>query len=187
MEPEPGEQVFFHGHPSWRSMLALQVKGLLAAILAGVLAGLITAVVSGSVSVLVVIAAVLAVFVVVAVIALGRRRRITYTITNQRLTIKTGLASRELHETRLERVQNVNSRQSLLERVLRVGTVDFDTAGSASFDFSFRGVAHPDRIARTVHRALREHVEPGEPGEPGGAERSAPPPGGPQPGGPQPG
>ena len=163
METENSEQVFFEGHPSWRSMLGLHLKGLLAAILAGVLAGLITAVASGSVSVLWVIAAVLAVFVIVSVIALYRRRRTTYKITNQRLTIQTGVASRELHETRLERVQNVNSRQSMLERLLGVGTVDFDTAGSASFDFSFRGVAHPDRIVRTVDRALRERVEPGAP------------------------
>jgi uncharacterized membrane protein YdbT with pleckstrin-like domain len=163
VQSETGEQVFFEGHPSWRSMLSLHLKGLLAAILAGVLAGLITAVASGSVSVLWVIAAVLAVFVIVGVIALYRRRRTTYTITSERLTIQTGVASRELHETRLERVQNVNSRQSLLERLLRIGTVDFDTAGSASFDFSFRGVSHPDRIVRTVDRALRERVAPAGP------------------------
>jgi uncharacterized membrane protein YdbT with pleckstrin-like domain len=160
MEPESGEQVFFTGHPSWRSMLGLQFKGLLAAILAGVLAGLITAVASSSVSVGWVIAAVLAVFVIVAVIGLLRRRRTTYAITNQRLTIQTGLASRELHQTRLERVQNVNLSQSMLERLLGVGTVDFDTAGSASFDFSFRGVAHPHRIVQTVDEALRQRAGP---------------------------
>jgi uncharacterized membrane protein YdbT with pleckstrin-like domain len=171
VESEIGEQVFFEGHPSWRSMVGLQLKGLLAAILAGVLAGLITAVAGSSVSVPWVIAAVLAVFVVVGVIGLFRRRRTTYRITNQRLTIQTGLASRELHETRLERVQNVNSRQSVLERLLGVGTVDFDTAGSASFDFSFRGVAHPHEIVRTVDRALRERVEPAPGGPaPGGSE-----------------
>jgi uncharacterized membrane protein YdbT with pleckstrin-like domain len=181
VESETGEQVFFEGHPSWRSMVGLQLKGLLAAILAGVLAGLITAVAGSSVSVPWVIAAVLAVFVVVGVIGLFRRRRTTYRITNQRLTIQTGLASRELHETRLERVQNVNSRQSVLERLLGVGTVDFDTAGSASFDFSFRGVAHPHAIVRTVDRALRERVEPG------GPEPTGPAPGDPETGGPAPG
>ena len=61
--------------------------------------------------------------------------------------------SREMHETRLERVQNVNSRQRPLERILRVGTVDFDTAGSASYDFRFRGVDHPaGSSARSIGR-----------------------------------
>jgi uncharacterized membrane protein YdbT with pleckstrin-like domain len=180
VETASEEQVFFKGHPSWRSMLAFQLKGLLAAIIAGVLAGLITAAVSGKVSVPWVIAAVLVVFVIVAVFGAFRRRRTTYTISSQRLTIETGLAAREVHETRLERVQNVNSRQSMLERLMRVGTVDFDTAGSASFDFSFRGVAHPRRIVRTVDRALRERAGPDALGERAGpdalGERAAPDP-----------
>jgi uncharacterized membrane protein YdbT with pleckstrin-like domain len=158
VEPATSEQVFFRGHPSWRSMISFHLKGLLAAIVAGVLAGLISAAVSGPVSVLWVVVAVLVVFGVVIVSGLIRRRRTTYTITSQRLTIQLGLMARELHQTRLDRVQNVNSRQSVLERVLRVGTVDFDTAGSAEFDFSFRGVAHPHRLVQTVDEALREHA-----------------------------
>ena len=136
-------------------MLAFHVKGLLAAIAAGVLAGLITSAVSASVNVFWVVVAVLAVFALVITRGAIRRTRTTYTITSQRLTIQLGLMARELHETRLDRVQNVNSRQSVLERLLGVGTVDFDTAGGASFDFSFRGVAHPHRIVRTVDQALR--------------------------------
>jgi uncharacterized membrane protein YdbT with pleckstrin-like domain len=99
---------------------------------------------------------VVACFVVVVLLGLVRRLRTTYTVTNQRLTIEVGLLSRDLHHTRLARVQNVSSSQSLLERLLQVGTVDFDTAGEAGFDFSFRGVANPREIVRTVDRALRE-------------------------------
>jgi uncharacterized membrane protein YdbT with pleckstrin-like domain len=161
VSPEPGEEVFFHGHPSWRSMLPFHLKGLLAAIAAGVVAGLITAAASGRMLVGWVILSVLAVFVYALASGALQRRRVTYTITSQRLTIQTGLVSRELHETRLERVQNVNSRQSLLERLLHVGTVDFDTAGGSAFDFSFRGVAHPHAIVRTVDRALRERAASG--------------------------
>ena len=42
VDPEPGEEVFFHGHPSWRSMLGFYVRGLLVAIVAGVIAGFVT-------------------------------------------------------------------------------------------------------------------------------------------------
>jgi uncharacterized membrane protein YdbT with pleckstrin-like domain len=156
MDPEPGEEVFFHGHPSWRSMLAFYIKGFFGAVLAGVIAGIVTRIAGGSVSVPLVVAVVLIVFVLVVVIGLVRRIATTYTITNRRLTIDIGLLSRALHETRLERVQNVNTRQSVLERMLRVGTVDFDTAGSADFDFAFRGVDDPRQIVRTVDRALHE-------------------------------
>jgi uncharacterized membrane protein YdbT with pleckstrin-like domain len=156
VDPEPGEQVFFHGHPSWRSMLAFYVRGLLAAVLAGAIAGLVTRVTGRSVDVALVTVAVLIVFLVMLVWGLVRRLTTTYTITNRRLTIRSGLLSRELHETRLERVQNVNSRQRLLERLLGVGTVDFDTAGGASYDFSFRGVEDPGQIVRTVNAALED-------------------------------
>jgi uncharacterized membrane protein YdbT with pleckstrin-like domain len=156
VDPEPGEDVFFHGHPSWRSMLAFYLRGLLVAVLAGVIAGLVTRITGRRVEDGWVGVAVAVVFVVVLVWGFVRRLATTYTITNRRLTIDVGLLSREMHETRLERVQNVNSRQHLLERMLGVGTVDFDTAGGASYDFKFRGVNNPRQIVRTVDRALHE-------------------------------
>jgi uncharacterized membrane protein YdbT with pleckstrin-like domain len=137
-------------------MLAFYVRGLLAAVLAGVIAGLVTRVAQGSVEVGWVGAAVAVVFVVVLLWGFIRRLATTYTITNRRLTIDIGLLSKEMHETRLERVQNVNSRQGLLERCVGVGTVDFDTAGGAAYDFKFRGVNNPRQIVRTVDRALHE-------------------------------
>jgi uncharacterized membrane protein YdbT with pleckstrin-like domain len=156
VDPEPGEEIFFHGHPSWRSMAPLYLKGLIASLLAGVVAGLVSRIVDGHVQVGWVIAAVLVVFAVLVAIGQIRRLQTTYSITNQRLTIETGLFSRDLHQTRLERIQNVNSRMSLFERILQVGTVDFDTAAEAEFDFSFRGVGDPRGIVRTVDRALHE-------------------------------
>jgi uncharacterized membrane protein YdbT with pleckstrin-like domain len=156
VDPEPGEQVFFHGHPSWRSMLAFYLRGLLVAIVAGVIAGLVSRVAGRTVDVFWVAVVVLVMFVVVLAWGLIRRIATTYTITNRRLTIRAGLLSRELHECRLERVQNVNTRQRLLERLLGVGTVDFDTAAGAAYDFSFRGVEDPGRIVKTVNTALED-------------------------------
>jgi uncharacterized membrane protein YdbT with pleckstrin-like domain len=156
MDPEAGEQVFFHGHPSWRGMLVFYVRGFLITVAGGVVAGIVTAIVKSSVNVAIVAAVVLVVFVIVLIVGFVGRLRTTYTITNRRLTIETGLVSRDLHETRLERVQNVNARQSVLGRLLSVGTVDFDTAASAEFDFAFRGVADPRQIVRTVDRALHD-------------------------------
>jgi uncharacterized membrane protein YdbT with pleckstrin-like domain len=153
---EPGEQVFFHGHPCWRSMLSFYLRGLVVAVVAGVIAGIVTRAAEGQVELLWVIAAVLVVFVVVLGTGVVRRMRTTYTITNRRLTIDLGLLSREMHETRLERVQNVRSRQTVLQRVVGVGTVDFDTAAGAAFDFAFHGVEDPGQIVRTVDRALHE-------------------------------
>jgi uncharacterized membrane protein YdbT with pleckstrin-like domain len=105
-----------------------------------------------------VIAAVLVVFLVVIGSGALRRARTTYTITSRRLTIQTGLMARDVHETRLEHVQNVNCHQTPLERLLDVGTVSFDTAGGAAFDFSFTGIEEPHRIVRTLDHALHERA-----------------------------
>jgi uncharacterized membrane protein YdbT with pleckstrin-like domain len=157
VEPEPGEQIFFHGHPSWRSMLGFYLKGVLAAAAAGAIAGAVTAIANSSVNVAIVIAAVLVVYALVLLVGFVRRVQTTYSITDQRLTIDTGLLSREVHETRLARVQNVNSTQSVLERMLRIGTLDFDTSATAEFDFKFRGVADPHKMARIVDGAIRQN------------------------------
>jgi uncharacterized membrane protein YdbT with pleckstrin-like domain len=166
VDPEPGEQIFFHGHPSWRSMAPFYGKGLLAGLAAGVVVGIAGAIANGSVQVPWVIAAVLVVFLVLIAIGQFRRIQTTYFITDRRLTIETGLLSRELHQTRLERVQNVNSSQSVFERMLFIGTVDFDTAAEAEFEFSFRGVANPRGIVRTVDRALHEQRGAGPASQP---------------------
>lgn len=120
MDPEPGEIVFFDGHPSWLSLSGLAGRGLLAAVAAGVVAGVATAINAGHVQTGWVIAAVAAVFLVLFAIGQLRRIQTTYSITNQRLTIETGILSRDLHQTRLERVQNVNATQSLGERILHI-------------------------------------------------------------------
>jgi uncharacterized membrane protein YdbT with pleckstrin-like domain len=76
-----------------------------------------------------------------------------YTITNQRLRIKRGIVARQVQQTQLDRVQNVNTNQSVLERVLQVGTVDFDTAGTDDSEFKFAGVEDPDEVVAAVDRA----------------------------------
>jgi uncharacterized membrane protein YdbT with pleckstrin-like domain len=152
------EHVLFDGHPSWRSTPGFHIKGILAAVVAGVIAGLATRVAAGHVQVGWVIAAVVSVFAVALIVGAIGRARTTYTITNERLMIQHGLLARNHQETRLERVQNVASRQSVLERLLGVGTVEFDTAGEAQYDFAFRGVANPREIVRAVDTALRDRL-----------------------------
>jgi uncharacterized membrane protein YdbT with pleckstrin-like domain len=156
METEPGEEIFFLGHPSWRSILAFYVKGLLLTIIAGAIAGVITRATGKSVDVAWVALVVVVGLLILVVAGLLRRITTTYAITSRRLAITTGILSKDHHETRLERVQNVNSSQSVLERLLRVGDVQFDTAGSAEYNFAFNGVSGPQQIVRTVDRALRD-------------------------------
>ena len=145
----PGEQVLFEGHPSWRSILAFYLKGLLLAAVLGVIVALATRLIDDDVNEGLVFIVVLVAIALTVLIGFIKRVATTYTITDRRLNIKRGLISREIQETRLERVQNVNYRQSALQRMLGVGDVDFDTAAGDDYNFVFNGVADP---ADVVHR-----------------------------------
>ena len=86
------------------------------------------------------------------VIGFVKRVATTYTITD-RLNIKRGIVSKEVQETRLERVQNVNYRQSVYQRLMQIGDVDFDTAASDDYNFVFYGVAGPAEVVHKVDEA----------------------------------
>jgi uncharacterized membrane protein YdbT with pleckstrin-like domain len=142
----PGEQVIFEGHPSWRAILGFYLKGLLVAVILGVIAKLL----DGNATAFVVVLVVLALTLLIGFV---KRVATTYTITNRRLNIKRGIVSREIQETRLERVQNVNYRQSVYQRVMQIGDVDFDTAATDDYNFVFVGVADPGEVVHRVDQA----------------------------------
>jgi uncharacterized membrane protein YdbT with pleckstrin-like domain len=148
MDLHPGERIVFEGHPSWRSALGFHVGGFVAALAAGVLAGVLAGTTVGVVVVVAALALVLG-------IAFLQRAATHYVVTDQRLRIRRGLLSKHVQQTQIERVQNVNTAQSLLERLLRVGTVDFDTAGTEDSDFTFRGISDPAAVVAAVDRAQR--------------------------------
>jgi uncharacterized membrane protein YdbT with pleckstrin-like domain len=143
----PGEQVIFQGHPSWRAILGFYLKGILVAAVLGAVAKLVGA---GSATVFLIVLALIALTVLVGFV---KRVATTYTITNRRLNIKRGIVSREIQETRLERVQNVNYRQSVYQRLMQIGDVDFDTAATDDYNFVFVGVADPSGVVHSVDEA----------------------------------
>jgi uncharacterized membrane protein YdbT with pleckstrin-like domain len=141
-----GEQIIFEGHPSWRATLAFYLQGLLAVAVVGVIVGLVADWGIGAVVLV----------VGFGLLVLGgfvKRMATVYTITNQRLRIKRGILSKRVQQTRIDRVQNVNTDQSVIQRLLRVGTVDFDTAGTDDSDFTFDGVSSPSSVVEAVDRA----------------------------------
>jgi uncharacterized membrane protein YdbT with pleckstrin-like domain len=145
----PGERIIFQGHPSWRAILGFYLKGILIAALAGVIFKLFGA---GGGTVFLVVLVIVAVTVLAGFL---RRVATTYTITDRRLNIRRGIVSREVQETRLERVQNVNYKQSLFQRLVQVGDVDFDTAAGDDYNFIFYGVADPGQVVHKVDQATQ--------------------------------
>ncbi len=147
----PGERVIFQGHPSWRAILGFYLKGIAIAAVVGVVARLFD--VSGGTVFLLV----LVIIGLTVLIGFVKRVATTYTITDRRLNIKRGIVSREVQETRLERVQNVNFNQSVYQRIVQIGDVDFDTAAGDDYNFVFAGVANPEQVVESVDQATGTH------------------------------
>jgi uncharacterized membrane protein YdbT with pleckstrin-like domain len=152
MDLHPGEQVVFEGHPSWRALLSFYIGGVAGAVAIAVVVALIASAFAGIVAAVVLVAAVLG-------FGLFKRTATSYLVTTQRLYIRRGMLSRRVQQTRIDRVQNVNSQQTVIDRIVRVGTVDFDTAGTDDSEFRFVGIAAPDLVVAAVDRAQREAVE----------------------------
>ena len=148
MELHPGEEMVFDGHPSWRAVLSFYITGVI--IVAVIVA--VAALASGAGLAIVLGAIALAVMVLVGLV---KRQATRYVITSERLHIRHGILAKKTQETRVQRVQNVNTEQSFIQRLLQVGTVDFDTAGTDDSEFRFVGVASPEEVVRAVDRAQR--------------------------------
>jgi uncharacterized membrane protein YdbT with pleckstrin-like domain len=149
MDLHPGEEVVFEGHPSWRALLSFYLGGVAAVVVVAVVVALIGSAWTG-----ILVGAVLVALLLV--FGFVKRMSTTYLVSTQRLYIRRGLLSKRMQQTRIDRVQNVNTDQSLRERLLRVGTVDFDTAGSDDSEFRFVGIANPAQVVAAVDRAQRE-------------------------------
>ena len=151
MDLHAGEEIVFEGHPSWRALLSFYIGGIAGALVIAVIVALIA-----NTGIAVVVGIVLIALDIV--VGFVRRMATTYLVTNQRLYIRRGILSKHEQQTRIDRVQNVNTEQRFRDRVLRVGTVDFDTAGTDDSDFRFVGISTRARSPRpSIAPSARRH------------------------------
>lgn len=155
MELHPNEQFIWRGHPSARAYVFWYVKWGFLALLPVIVAGILKSQGKGTGLAYwkwIVISLVLLAGVVVFDIL--RRAAIDYAVTTHRIVIRRGILSRREQSTVIDKVQNINTNQSFLDRILHVGAVDFDTAGSdaSQADFSFGGIARPHVLVQRLEQ-----------------------------------
>lgn len=159
----PGEQVIFQGHPSWRAVLGFYLQwAVISVVIAGIVA-IVTGIVDDGINWFLVGVVLVAGIVLTVLGGFLKRITTTYTITDRRLNIKRGIIARKVQETRIQRVQNVNYNQGVYERIVQIGDVDFDTAGTDDSNFVFAGVAQPEQVVEQVDQAT--HIVTGLGGE----------------------
>jgi len=84
--------------------------------------------------------------------------RTYFVVTNQRVIYRTGVVARHGVEIPLERINNINFRQRIFERIIGAGNLDIESAGEqGSTTFNF--VRHPDGVQQEIYRQMdaRDH------------------------------
>ena len=147
------ESMIWEGHPTWRAMLSFHIKWFAITLVAFGLLLLVRSIgVDLSYPVIVVI---LIAGIGVTVLSGWLQLFFTqYTITTKRLTIRSGILSKTESSTNVDRIQNITVKQSPVDRIMKVGSIDFDTAGdNASDRFSFIGVNNPQDLRERIMQA----------------------------------
>jgi uncharacterized membrane protein YdbT with pleckstrin-like domain len=103
------------------------------------------------------------------------RRANDYVLTNHRLIQEAGILSRRSIDSRLDKINNVEYRQTLWGRLLNYGDVEIDTASDAGISV-FRNISHPLQFRNAILAAAEQYrtagrLAPAAPAAPSGAER----------------
>jgi uncharacterized membrane protein YdbT with pleckstrin-like domain len=148
-----GEITVWQGHPSWKAMLLFYIKWTLLSLIP--VAAWVALDAAGTDIAATWFAAATGIGLVLTYIGGWILRRTTrYLVTDRRIHIRTGIMSRNERTTHVDRVQNVNLNQTIFQRMLGIGDVDWDTAGTdaSDADFTFRGVDDPSALVHAADR-----------------------------------
>jgi uncharacterized membrane protein YdbT with pleckstrin-like domain len=145
-----GEEILWSGRPTWRAMLSFYLKWGILALLVGAVAQVLSTLAGLDFQTRWFWAVSGVLLVIALLVAWIKRLDTRYTITNRRLHVREGIFSKHQFSTHIERVQNANTAQSLIDRMLNVGDVDFDTAGTEDKDFRFPRISDPGEVVRLV-------------------------------------
>jgi membrane protein YdbS with pleckstrin-like domain len=82
-----------------------------------------------------------------------------FVVTSRRVIYRTGVVSKRGVEIPLERVNNINFHQRLIDRIIGAGDLDIESAGrdgQSHFDF----VRHPDGVQHEIYRQMEARNMP---------------------------
>lgn len=94
-------------------------------------------------------------FLWLLLVVLYRHYAWTYTIRNGNIESQRGIIGRDVQSIRIEDLRNINVRQSIVQRLFKVGDVEFSSAGGAGIEVAFRGVPDPLAVKALVYHQGR--------------------------------
>lgn len=149
------EQTLWHGTPSWSLLIGKMLRAaLVIVVLVAILYFAFDLLAQyGKIGTLVVVA--VAIWQVGAIVlAYARIRTTIYTVTNQRVIIETGLASKSVEDIDLRTIDDTQFQQSLFERMLGIGKVLIISSDKMAPQYVLRGIPDP----RNMRELIRAQV-----------------------------
>ena len=166
---QPGEEILYRAHITRLTLAPLML--LLALVLA--VAAFAKVVMQSDPAALTALAAAVVVGIVLGWKLLVLRAN-EYILTNHRVIRKTGILSQQSMDSRLDKVNNIEHRQSIWGRLLNFGDVEIDTASEVGAEV-FHNISHPLDFKRAIAAAVEQYRSGGPVGfaaaAPSGAER----------------
>jgi uncharacterized membrane protein YdbT with pleckstrin-like domain len=160
---QPGEEILYRAH------VTRLTQAPLVALLAGFLAFTIFAYTVWRAYAWVAILFGLLTLCAAAVLAwrFFRLRSYELIVTNHRVILQTGILAKSSMDTRLDKINNIEHRQSLWGRLLSYGDVEIDTASETGVS-RFHNIANPLELKRTIMIAAEQYRSGGSGGSGGG-------------------
>lgn len=75
--------------------------------------------------------------------------------TNERVIMKRGILSTGTKEYRIEDIKQINTGQSIFEKLLGCGSINLTTAATGMTDISFGGLKNYESVANTIRNEMR--------------------------------
>lgn len=145
------EKDLWQGRASWKSLYPLLALWLVVLLVAMILLSMY----ASAKAVLYALYVGLALLVPLLILGALRVWSLSYKLTTQRLFIRRGILTQTVDQTELMRVDDVKIRQTLLERILRIGLVEVSSSDRTDAKLSVRHIDDPETVAEHIRRHTR--------------------------------
>ena len=146
----PGEQMVLHSHPHWWYFWKQVASGIGILVLA-----VLVFVTDGGLSTFLQWVTIIAfvVWLLDTVYEFAQWQTTRFAVTDQRVAYQSGFIRRKGVSIPLNRVNNVNSEQGMIARILNNGTLTIESAGETG-DSVFENIPDPDRVRSLIFQQM---------------------------------
>lgn len=146
-----GEEIVYEGRPNWSLLFWPTTLGLIVA--AGLGIALAELPENGYGWAGIAIAVVFVADVVMVLARIIRWRTTSLVVTNLRIIYRHGVIRRAGREIPIDRVQDVSYTQTIIERIVRAGSLTIESAGDQGRE-PFPDISHPEKMQSMINRLI---------------------------------